>query len=639
MVKVLGGRVLRKGIYFSLIIVLLIFISVKSEYKYNNGKIDYKKYIAELRSQYNDDNYVILEKIEEEIKNKDNSVEEIAVNLLAREHLYLLTKQYDKLMEELDNTEKYFINNKRYKELWALYSIIMSKHYETEEFTGTYIYAYKAEKTASYIYGKSGSNEDLSIFLLIKYIRSLIALEIGMESEADNAFNEAEEIRKEFKVDNDEIYYYILYYYKGKENYEEVKKYANKIRHLRDKDGCTYIYNKEWYIEVSIILASSYLKDGEIDKCIEIVNELNQEVGDNTFHSTKYKIYNLYADICNYYGYIDESREWLIKAYNEIKDINLNKRKLKIIEEIIDSLEEDNKEEILKWYKLYREITDELDEVIETQFLINQIIGSDLKNANYNVKSLKFKSEVLVVVVVLAVIIILIILLLVIVENKRKKLLKDNITILEQQMIMQHNYYEEIKSHQEDTRRIRHDIKNHLNIINRLIVEKEYEYAKNYVKNINKKTMEDDVVRVTNNKIIDAILFNKSEICKLKNIKLDLDIRLPEKINIDDFDICVLYGNLLDNAIEACENIDINTQSRYIKVKSIIRGSSLFINIRNSNNREVYMDGSRFLTNKKDKINHGIGVESVKKTIEKYNGTTKIDYSDIYFNVSIIVNV
>ena len=329
----------------------------------------------------------------------------------------------------------------------------------------------------------------------------------------------------------------------------------------------------------------------------------------------------------------------MIKAYNEIKDINLNKRKLKIIEEIIDSLEEDNKEEILKWYKLYREITDELDEVIETQFLINQIINSDLKNANYNVKSLKFKSEVLVVVVVLAVIIILIILLLVIVENKRKKLLKDNITILEQQMIMQHNYYEEIKSHQEDTRRIRHDIKNHLNIINRLIVEKEYEYAKNYVKNINKKTMEDDVVRVTNNKIIDAILFNKSEICKLKNIKLDLDIRLPEKINIDDFDICVLYGNLLDNAIEACENIDINTQSRYIKVKSIIRGSSLFINIRNSNNREVYMDGSRFLTNKKDKINHGIGVESVKKTIEKYNGTTKIDYSDIYFNVSIIVNV
>lgn len=73
---------------------------------------------------------------------------------------------------------------------------------------------------------------------------------------------------------------------------------------------------------------------------------------------------------------------------------------------------------------------------------------------------------------------IFIISLLVIVENKRKKLLKDNIRILEHQMIIQHNYYEEIKAHQDETRRIRHDIKNHLNIIERLIIDKEYESAK-----------------------------------------------------------------------------------------------------------------------------------------------------------------
>ena len=95
----------------------------------------------------------------------------------------------------------------------------------------------------------------------------------------------------------------------------------------------------------------------------------------------------------------------------------------------------------------------------------------------------------------------------------------------------------------------------------------------------------------------------------------------------------------MDNAIEACEKIDINGQDRYIKIKSIIKGRSLFINIKNSNSGEVYKDGSRFLTSKKDKINHGIGITNVKRTIEKYNGSMKIDYSDKYFNVSIIVNI
>lgn len=630
---------MKRGVYVSLIIVVLIFISIGSEYKCKSKDIDYKKYIRELISEYNSDNYVILEKIEDELKNKDSSVEEVGVNLLAREYFYSLSEQYDKLMEELYSTEKYLVTNNMYEELLALYSIVMGKYDKVEEFNSAYIYAYKAEKTASYIYEKSRNNEDLCNLISLKYIKAVIALEIGMENEADEAFNEAEELRKSFKIDNDQVYYYILYYYKGKGNYEEVKKYANKIIELRNKEGWTYTYNKEWYTKVSIILASSYLKDGEIDKCIEIVNELNQEGRNATFHSKKYEIYNLYADICNYYGNIDEAREWLIKAYNEIKDTNLNKKKLTTVKKIIDLLYDENKEETLRWYELYKEIVVELDELIETQFFIQQIVDTDLKNAEYDIKILKYQSEVLVGAVALTSITIFIISLLVIVENKRKKLLKDNIRILEHQMIIQHNYYEEIKAHQDETRRIRHDIKNHLNIIDRLIIDKEYESAKNYVENINKKTAEDYGVRVTNNKIIDAILFNKREICQQKKIKFDLDIRLPEKIGIDDFDICVLYGNLLDNAIEACEKIDINGQDRYIKIKSIIKGRSLFINIKNSNSGEVYKDGSRFLTSKKDKINHGIGITNVKRTIEKYNGSMKIDYSDKYFNVSIIVNI
>lgn len=59
-----------------------------------------------------------------------------------------------------------------------------------------------------------------------------------------------------------------MHYYNGKDNYEVVKKYANDIRSLIDKESSSYINNKKCYGEISIILANSYLMDEEIDKYI-----------------------------------------------------------------------------------------------------------------------------------------------------------------------------------------------------------------------------------------------------------------------------------------------------------------------------------------------------------------------------------
>ena len=631
---------MRKRIYISLVIILLIFVSMGSERKHNNEKIDYKTYIEELKNQYNNDFSIILKLIEEELIDKNNSNEYIGVNLLARQHFYLLSGQYENLIMGIEETEKHLAKSEMYAELLILYSLIMTKTDISEDFYSAYIYSYKAEKVSEYIYNCSKSEEDLSNFISIKYIRAVIALEIGMDNEADKMFNEAEDLRNRFNIITDDMYYYILYYYKNKDNYEAVKKYANEIIMLRKKDSLTYTNKKDWYTEVSIILANTYLMSGEIDKCVEILTELNEEGLCSTQYAKKYDIYKIYANIYLYYGDLEKYREWLIKAYDEIKDKNLNSRKMLVVREIIDSLESDNdKEELLKWNKIYMDITSELYKLVDIQFFINQRIDKDLENANYNIEILKLQREVLKCLIILLSVITFIIFRLIVVEFKRRRILKDNIIILEKQMKMQHKYYGGIKRYQEETRRINHDIKNHLYIINRLIIKKEYKHAKNYVNNINKKMIEDEITRVTNNKIIDAILFNKLETCKSKNIRLDLDINLPEKINIDDFDICVLYGNLLDNAIEACERIKDSNQEKYIKLRSIIKGDYLFINIKNTINKNIDLKSGKLLTSKNDKINHGIGLINIKRTIEKYDGVMKICCSNKLFNVSIIVNI
>ncbi|MEN8078791.1 ATP-binding protein [Clostridioides difficile] len=631
---------MRKIAYISLVIILLIFISFGSEHKHNNEEIGYRGYIEELKSQYNNNYYCILKKIEEELIDKNNSVEYIGINLLAREYFYFLSGQYENLMEKLKETEEYLAKNKMNRELLILYSLMVSKTNISEDFNASYIYSYKAEKICKYIYDYSKNKKDLSNLISIKYIRAVIALEIGMENEADRLFDEAEELRNKFNINTDDMYYYILYYYKNKNNYEEVKKYGNEIQMLREKNSPTYTNNKSWYIQVSIILANSYLMNGEIDKCIEIVKELNEEGLSSTYHAKKYDLYNTYARIYLYYGDLEKYREWLIKSYDEVKNSNLYSKKMLVVRDIIASLENDNdKEELLKWNKIYIDMTSELDKLMDTQFFINQIIDKDLENAKYNIEILNLQREILGCLIVLLSIITFIIFMLIIIEIKRRRILRDNISILEKQMVMQHNYYNGIKRYQEETRRINHDIKNHLNIINRLIIKKEYDHAKNYVNNINKKMIQDEIAIVSNNKIIDAILFNKIETCKSKNIKLDLDIKLPEKINIDDFDICVLYGNLLDNAIEACERIEDNNQEKYIKLKSIIKGDHLFINIKNTNNKNLDLKCEKLLTSKKDKDNHGIGLVNIKRTVEKYNGSMKVCCLNKCFNVSIIVNI
>ena len=631
---------MRKIAYISLVIILLIFISFGSEHKHNNEEIGYRGYIEELKSQYNNNYYCILKKIEEELIDKNNSVEYIGINLLAREYFYFLSGQYENLMEKLKETEEYLAKNKMNRELLILYSLMVSKTNISEDFNASYIYSYKAEKICKYIYDYSKNKKDLSNLISIKYIRAVIALEIGMENEADRLFDEAEELRNKFNINTDDMYYYILYYYKNKNNYEEVKKYGNEIQMLREKNSPTYTNNKSWYIQVSIILANSYLMNGEIDKCIEIVKELNEEGLSSTYHAKKYDLYNTYARIYLYYGDLEKYREWLIKSYDEVKNSNLYSKKMLVVRDIIASLENDNdKEELLKWNKIYIDMTSELDKLMDTQFFINQIIDKDLENAKYNIEILNLQREILGCLIVLLSIITFIIFMLIIIEIKRRRILRDNISILEKQMVMQHNYYNGIKRYQEETRRINHDIKNHLNIINRLIIKKEYDHAKNYVNNINKKMIEDEIAIVSNNKIIDAILFNKIETCKSKNIKFDLDIKLPEKINIDDFDICVLYGNLLDNAIEACERIEDNNQEKYIKLKIIIKGDYLFINIKNNNNKNLDLKCEKLLTSKKDKDNHGIGLVNIKRTVEKYNGSMKVCCLNKCFNVSIIVNI
>ncbi|MGX4598862.1 sensor histidine kinase [Faecalimicrobium sp. JNUCC 81] len=295
----------------------------------------------------------------------------------------------------------------------------------------------------------------------------------------------------------------------------------------------------------------------------------------------------------------------------------------------------------IKWSNEYRNLINNLTSIKESQRNIKRILDVDLKNTNSKLKILQLQRTHLEYFVVFIIIIMLLVLIIIIHEYRKKKakneILSHNVEILNKQLDYQWKHYNDIKKHQDEVKRHWHDIKRHSFLILNLIENEEYQKAKDYIRSITEEISEVENKKVSKNKIIDAILSNKIEECNLKNINLTMDIKIPETLNINDFDICVIFGNILDNAIEACENINNDEIGKYIDIKSKLINKQLYIYIENSKEGDIIEKKNKFITSKKDKYNHGLGLENVKKSIEKYNGKIRINYDKNIFKLSILM--
>ena len=137
----------------------------------------------------------------------------------------------------------------------------------------------------------------------------------------------------------------------------------------------------------------------------------------------------------------------------------------------------------------------------------------------------------------------------------------------------------------------------------------------------------------TGNYILDALLSDKSSIAKEKNIVIKFDGHI-NNINLDSEDLCIIFGNALDNAIEACSQLKTSSNKEInITIRSL--NNLLNISITNPISDKPIIINNLIKTTKENRKEHGFGLLSIKKTVEKYNGFTTIDCSDHIFNLTI----
>ncbi len=193
--------------------------------------------------------------------------------------------------------------------------------------------------------------------------------------------------------------------------------------------------------------------------------------------------------------------------------------------------------------------------------------------------------------------------------------------------------YKMLAEQHRQSERLRHDMKNHIIALSALSRNKEWEKIDDYLKSMEGIAL-DDGGDITGNKALDALLYQKRKRAEEENIKWECDVQMPKGCCINEFDLCVLFGNILDNALEACGRMQ-SGESRFINIQAKTVKKCFLLEVKNSMDRmEKYTDG---FTNKGDSQEHGIGLLNVGDVVNRYNGAVHIEAEKGIFAISILM--
>lgn len=198
------------------------------------------------------------------------------------------------------------------------------------------------------------------------------------------------------------------------------------------------------------------------------------------------------------------------------------------------------------------------------------------------------------------------------------------------------NFYEELSEKSKQLGSLRHDFKNHLGIIQGELEQANYEEAMLYLNSLIDYTQAASELIITNNQTISSILNSKKSECIRKCIPIEYEIDFDKIYKITDMDLIIILGNILDNAIHAASK----DMLEYREIKLSIEQVNSYLAVVCTNNfkeKPIELYG-RLISTRKDKVLHGIGLNNVLETCEKYSGECNYSYDNQTFTISILLS-
>jgi two-component system, LytTR family, sensor histidine kinase AgrC len=217
---------------------------------------------------------------------------------------------------------------------------------------------------------------------------------------------------------------------------------------------------------------------------------------------------------------------------------------------------------------------------------------------------------------------------------------ENNLMNAERQLVLQKKYYAEVEKNLRAQQERLHDTRHHLVALSAMAAAGKLEDLGQYLARLLEQSGRSGAARYCENEVANAVLGGYIAIAREKGIAVSAELDLPQELGIDEYELCTLFGNTLENAIEACQRIPPDSElhpGRYIKLKSRVENGRLVIRIENSFHADPSIEKDSFASSKGAR--GGIGLESVKAVLYLYQGSWSCRRQGSAFLFSAVLNL
>ena len=194
-------------------------------------------------------------------------------------------------------------------------------------------------------------------------------------------------------------------------------------------------------------------------------------------------------------------------------------------------------------------------------------------------------------------------------------------------------YCDEVESMYTKMRGWRHDYHNHIQAMQASMALGNYDEVNHYLRQLNDDLTNGDTTVKTGRVMVDAILNGKMNIAAQNNISVNAKAKIPENTPVTDVDLCVIIGNLLDNAVE--ENKKLPEDNRFIRIYIGQKNTQFYLAFTNAAGKKQERRGGLFGSAKG--ADHGFGLARVESLVKKYGGLFSADSEDGGFTAEILI--
>lgn len=205
-----------------------------------------------------------------------------------------------------------------------------------------------------------------------------------------------------------------------------------------------------------------------------------------------------------------------------------------------------------------------------------------------------------------------------------------------QRLAMQTAQYESLKGRMEETRQARHDLRQHLRLMQSYIDNKNETALRDYIKEYGQTLPADNGIRYSENTVTDTVVRYYAELAQAQGISFDARMEFPALLNLPDPDLCVLLGNLLENALDSCKKHQ--SEAPYIRMGGKLVGTQMLtIIVDNCPADEPKWKNDVLLSTKRNTA--GTGTASIRSIAKRYDGEARFEWKDKIFSASVVINL